>query len=190
MKTFEQVPDQLYRVFGNLPFCGLHHWLVDPFQYHVQKLFAACSYESRVARKYAHHQACAKITSQSLRHLRWGEALHQVKGAVPLLVAVVGDALINHVGDVHVASETRPPGFVETPKEICGGIARFDRFGCNVASHLTSINGEANALAYQGRTLSTCIASQHQAITRETLKRPFRWEQAGITNECISSPTS
>src|SRR5207244_4269632 len=92
----------------------------------------------------------------------------------------VGDAFVNHVGNVHVAPETRTPGFVETCEEDSGGVTRFDGFGSHNASHLTGVDGKANALAYQRRAMPTGVARQEQAVTRETFEGAFGREQAGM----------
>src|SRR5215471_14636656 len=127
----------------------LQGWFVDAFEHEIEEFFATGCDQARVACEHAHYQACSKITAQRLCHLRWGETLHKIEGAVPLFVAVIGDALVNHVSDVHVTTETCLPGLIETFKEGGGGIACFDCFGSNGASHLARVNGEANAFSHE-----------------------------------------
>ncbi len=124
--------------------------LIDALQQEVEKFFPAGGYEPGITGQDAHHQASAKITPQGLGYLRWSEALHEIQDVIPLFVAVVGNAPVNHVGDVHIATETSTPGFVETSEEGGGGVANFDGLSGNFSCHLTGVDSEANAFADQG----------------------------------------
>src|SRR5260370_90380 len=119
--------------------------LVDASQQQVEELFAAACHESGIACEYTQHQARAKVTAQRLRHLRRRETLHQVKRIIPLVIIIVSNTLINHIGDIHIATESRSPFFVKTPKKSSRGIARLDGFGSDRARHPARIHRKTNA---------------------------------------------
>src|SRR5689334_3117503 len=129
-------------------------------QQEFEKLFAAGSNERRVAGQYPHHEAGAEIAAHGLRHLSGSQALEEVKSAVPLVIAVCCNALVNHIRDIHISPKTRPPLLIEAGKKVCAAISRFDRLSRNLASHMPGIDSKADALTNQGRAVPACITSQ------------------------------
>src|SRR5438045_1981775 len=75
---------------SSLTLNGLQCRFVDALK-QIKELFARCSNQSRITRKYAHDQTRTKISSQGLSHLSRCEPLHEVKRVVPLLISIVGD---------------------------------------------------------------------------------------------------
>src|SRR5260370_13121884 len=154
--------------------------LVDALQQQVEELFAAACHESGIACECTQHQARAKVTAQPLRLLCRRETLHQVKRITPLVIIIFSNTLINHIGDIHIATESRSPFFVKTPKKSSRGIARLDGFGSDRAGHPARIHRKANALTHQCRTMSARVSRKQQAVALEALKQPLRSKHTPI----------
>src|SRR5579875_544001 len=97
-------------------------------------------------------------------YLGRSETFHQVEGVVPLLIAIVGDVLVNHVGDIHIAPEARAPLPVKAFQEGRRSVACFDSFCRDLTRHLAGVDGETDALTNQRRTMASGVADEQQTI--------------------------